>query len=79
MDTTPFRVAFMLTSVWAGALATATLFSVFVAPLADVYRHGYEAGQHARQQQRGDLRMVIGQRARVVPLRRSRTRDGFDG
>jgi hypothetical protein len=68
-DTTPMRVGFMLLSVLSGALMTASLFAVFVAPLAEVYRHGYEASQHACQQQSADLRMVIGQRARVVPLR----------
>jgi hypothetical protein len=63
----------------AASLTTAMLLAVFVAPLEKVYRHGYEAGQHACHQARGDLRMVMGQRAGVVPLRRSVSRDRFDG
>ena len=52
-------------------LTTAALFAVFVAPLERVYRHGYEAGQHAADCQRHpDLRMVAGERAKqVVQLR----------
>jgi hypothetical protein len=62
------RTAVLFTLAVATSLTTALLLAVFVAPLEKVYRHGYEAGQHACQQHPADLR-VVGQRPRVVPIR----------
>lgn len=85
LDTLPARVGFMLTSVMAGALSTASLFMWFVAPLERVYRHGYQAGQRTPVQgveQADDLR-VVGERADVVSINRGRSSrawssNGFD-
>ena len=72
------RAALIVSVAVAATLSNVTLFAVVVTPLAKVYRHGYEAGQHACQQSTG-LRMVVGERAAVVPFRRSVSRSGFDG
>jgi hypothetical protein len=46
----PFaRVALIVSVAAAATLSNVTLFAVVVAPLERVYRHGYEAGQHACQ------------------------------
>lgn len=64
------RTAVLFTLAIAASLTTALLLAVFVAPLEKVYRHGYQAGEHACQQRRGDLRVIVGPRhADVVPIR----------
>jgi hypothetical protein len=56
------RTVLLFVVALAGSLSTASLFAAFVVPLERVYRHGYEAGQHACQEYRPGLRMVKGQR-----------------
>jgi hypothetical protein len=67
-DTVPLRVGFLLDSVAAGALATASLLAVFVAPIDRAYRSGYEAG-HA------GVQLAVGGRRKtdnsvVIPIKR---------
>jgi hypothetical protein len=61
------RTATMFVLALTAALSTAALFSVYVAPLEKVYRHGYEAGLRAEEANRV-LPRVVGQGA-VIPLR----------
>jgi ABC-type antimicrobial peptide transport system permease subunit len=47
------RVVLIVSVAVAATLSNVTLFAVIVAPLERVYRHGYEAGQHAQLQSCG--------------------------
>lgn len=61
------RVVLIVSVAAAATLSNVTLFAVVVAPLERVYRHGYEAGQHACQNH--GLRTVTSSGAQVVQLR----------
>ena len=67
LDLSSARVALILSVAVAATLSNVTLFAVIVAPLERVYRHGYEAGQHACQGHQ--LRAVTNSGAQVVQLR----------
>lgn len=74
-DSKPCETVMILLSVVFTVFATASLLVVFVTPLAQVYRSGYEAGQHspACVAHQVDVQAVIGGgRTEVIPIRKLR-------
>lgn len=71
-ESEPTLVGLLVGLVVAATLSTASLFSVFVAPLETVYRHGYEAAERAaieQQYQPQRRARAANSGAVVVPLR----------